>query len=398
MAKDVIMPVLGMNQDTAVLLAWLKRDGEHVEQGEPIMEVETDKATMELDAPASGTLAGIRAAAGDEVKAGSVIAVVLAEGEEAPQGTPTTPVQTAAAGPTPEPTTSAQAGLAAAGAARAGGGANAANLTVGGVRAARSATVAGIVPASPKARRLAAEQGVALEPLRGRGRGPDGAVLAADVTDAAARPAARPAAAVAPLRFERTLAAGSLLALLDWAQSWLRDQADGAGLALGDLIARFLAAAWSRQPLSGSGASARLHYRRVHDGEVSSLTVPLTDAVSLAALARARVAGSERGDAQVPAAAKTASQAAAEVGLLDLSDSRVDLVSDSLPAGAGIVEVVVGRSDERVLAEGGAAVVTRALRLAFAFDPARVRVAEAAAFSDRVIALAEEPRALALLY
>ncbi len=394
MAKDVIMPVLGMNQDTAVLLAWLKRDGEHVEQGEPIMEVETDKATMELDAPASGTLAGIRAAAGDEVKAGSVIAVVLAEGEEAPQGTPTTPVQTAAAGPTPEPTTSAQAGLAAAGAARAGGGANAANLTVGGVRAARSATVAGIVPASPKARRLAAEQGVALEPLRGRGRGPDGAVLAADVTDAAARPAARPAAAVAPLRFERTLAAGSLLAVLDWAQSWLRDQADGAGLALGDLIARFLAAAWSRQPLSGSGASARLHYRRVHDGEVSSLTVPLTDAVSLAALARARVAGSERGDAE----ALEASKVAADVGLLDLSDSRVDLVSDSLPAGAGIVEVVVGRSDERVLAEGGAAVVTRALRLAFAFDPARVRVAEAAAFSDRVIALAEEPRALALLY
>ncbi|MEJ2289922.1 MAG: hypothetical protein P8Y02_15070 [Deinococcales bacterium] len=68
MAKDVIMPVLGMNQDTAVLLNWLKQEGEQVEEGEPIMEVETDKATMELDAPASGTLARVTARAGEEVK------------------------------------------------------------------------------------------------------------------------------------------------------------------------------------------------------------------------------------------------------------------------------------------------------------------------------------------
>jgi pyruvate dehydrogenase E2 component (dihydrolipoamide acetyltransferase) len=59
LAKDVIMPALGMAQETGILLQWLKAEGEEVTQGEPLMEIETDKATVEVEAPASGTLVNV---------------------------------------------------------------------------------------------------------------------------------------------------------------------------------------------------------------------------------------------------------------------------------------------------------------------------------------------------
>ena len=88
MPADVIMPALGMAQETGKVLRWLKQDGEPVTKGEPLLEVETDKVTVELEAPADGTLAGIRAAEGEEVPVGTPIAVVLAEGEVAAVETP----------------------------------------------------------------------------------------------------------------------------------------------------------------------------------------------------------------------------------------------------------------------------------------------------------------------
>lgn len=386
MAKDVIMPVLGMNQDTAVLLSWLKQEGEKVEQGEPIMEVETDKATMELDAPASGTLSDVRAEAGDEVKVGSVVAVILAEGEAASDGAddPTAPLRDDAGAPPPTATVPAPA--LAETPAPSSPRANA--FTAAASRQAGSAS--GIVPASPKARRLAQEGGLSLEPLRGRGRGPDGAVLAADVMAAAARPTpATGAPAGNLLRFERTLAASALLSAMGWIEERLGDATDGGAPAVGDLIARFLVAAWSRQPL-GAGSDAVLYYRRVCDGRVSTLALPLTEASSIATLVRTRTASAERTRADT--------QGSSDVALLDLSASRADLVTDSLPLTARIVDVVVGRLEERVVAEGGSPVVDRVLRLSFTFDASQVALEEAAAFSDRVVALVEEPAALALLY
>ncbi|MGH7775731.1 MAG: lipoyl domain-containing protein, partial [Candidatus Dormibacterales bacterium] len=78
MATDVIMPALGMAQETGVLVAWLHREGEEVAQGDPLMEVETDKAVVEVEAPASGRLAAVTAGVGDEVPVGQVMAVILA--------------------------------------------------------------------------------------------------------------------------------------------------------------------------------------------------------------------------------------------------------------------------------------------------------------------------------
>src|SRR5438876_9874836 len=81
MATDVILPALGMSQDTGKIVQWRKTEGEQVAKGEPLAEIETDKATVEIEAPADGVLAHVSAAAGDDVPVGQVIAAILAPGE-----------------------------------------------------------------------------------------------------------------------------------------------------------------------------------------------------------------------------------------------------------------------------------------------------------------------------
>jgi pyruvate dehydrogenase E2 component (dihydrolipoamide acetyltransferase) len=150
MPAEVIMPALGMAQETGKVLRWLKGDGDAVAKGEPLLEIETDKVTVEIEAPADGTVAAVRVPEGAEVPVGTVIALVLAEGEVAPVED-TEPravreveaVAAAPAGPAPSP------------------------------RPARRRL------ASPKARRLAQERGVDLDGLTGSG--PNGAVVARDL-------------------------------------------------------------------------------------------------------------------------------------------------------------------------------------------------------------------------
>jgi pyruvate dehydrogenase E2 component (dihydrolipoamide acetyltransferase) len=84
---DVIMPVLGMAQDTGKILRWLKSPGEQVKKGEPLIEVETDKAIAEIEAPGDGVLEYITANEGDEVPVAAVIARILAP-EETRQSNP----------------------------------------------------------------------------------------------------------------------------------------------------------------------------------------------------------------------------------------------------------------------------------------------------------------------
>ncbi len=169
MATNVILPVLGMAQDSGKIVQWLKAEGDPVTQGEPIAEIETDKVTIELEAPVAGTLARISAATGDEVPVGQVIAVILAPGEVSSEPSP------AAARP-PKPMRAVSPGDATGnGMARDAGHVATTMLTGTGKRLA-----------SPKARRIAAERGVDLAALPGSG--PQGAVLVADVL--AASPAA----------------------------------------------------------------------------------------------------------------------------------------------------------------------------------------------------------------
>ena len=84
MATNIIMPALEMTQESGKLVSWLKREGETVKKGEPLMEIETDKVTIEIEAAASGILGGILAHEGDQVPVGQTIAWILAPGETAP--------------------------------------------------------------------------------------------------------------------------------------------------------------------------------------------------------------------------------------------------------------------------------------------------------------------------
>jgi pyruvate dehydrogenase E2 component (dihydrolipoamide acetyltransferase) len=173
MAFSVVMPALEMAQETGKLIAWRKKEGERVVKGEPLLEIETDKAVVEVEAPADGILAGIKASAGDDIPVGRTIAWIVAPGE-AP------PVESESAMP------AARAGSHAAGSATKEQSqiAPAAVISTAQTRAA-SARV------SPKARRLAKELGVDIAALRGSGA--EGEILASDVQSAAAAPPTAPA-------------------------------------------------------------------------------------------------------------------------------------------------------------------------------------------------------------
>jgi len=86
MAVAIVMPALEMAQETGVLVRWIKKAGEAVAKGEPLMEVETDKTTVDIESTAAGTLGGVIAAEGDVVPVGQTIAWILGPGEQPPEG------------------------------------------------------------------------------------------------------------------------------------------------------------------------------------------------------------------------------------------------------------------------------------------------------------------------
>ena len=171
MAFSVVMPALEMAQETGKLIAWRKKEGERVSKGEPLLEVETDKAVVEVEAPADGILAGIIAQAGADIPVGQTIAWILAPGEKPP-----TENESAMAAPAARGKTESHTPLVADGAP--------------GSSAAQSARI------SPKARRLAKELGVDISKVRGSG--PGGEIVASDV-----EAAAQVASSAAPKKSDR---------------------------------------------------------------------------------------------------------------------------------------------------------------------------------------------------
>src|SRR2546427_1015224 len=94
MAVSIVMPALEMAQETGKLLAWRKRQGERVTKGEPLLEIETDKAVVEIEAPGDGVLAGVTAHEGAVVPVGQTIAWLVAPGEAVPTDEASVPAQT----------------------------------------------------------------------------------------------------------------------------------------------------------------------------------------------------------------------------------------------------------------------------------------------------------------
>src|SRR3984957_16355127 len=84
MAHSIVMPALEMAQETGKLLSWRKKEGDAITKGEPLLDVETDKAVVEIEAPADGILAGVKAHAGDVIPVGQTIAWIVSPGEKPP--------------------------------------------------------------------------------------------------------------------------------------------------------------------------------------------------------------------------------------------------------------------------------------------------------------------------
>ena len=191
--KDVIMPKLGFTMEEGSIVRWLKQAGDTVTQGEPIVEITTDKTNMEIEAPATGTLADLRAAEGDTVQVTQVIALILGPGEKAPASSPA-PVLSAAAPEAVAPRAEIHATPIAQAVAR-DLGVDLATIEGSGPRAkitredvVAAAAAAGKPRATPAARKAARELGVDLTGVAGSG--PRGRVQAGDVSVAAAAVAA----------------------------------------------------------------------------------------------------------------------------------------------------------------------------------------------------------------
>jgi len=183
MAFSVVMPALEMAQETGKLLAWRKKEGDRVSKGEPLLEIETDKAVVEVEAPADGILAGIKASEGSDIPVGQTIAWIVAPGETPPAATEiAAPAARAGSHAKPEPSPTPVAVV---------------------------STSQSSAKISPKARRLAKELGIDLTNVRGSG--PGGEILASDIQAAAAVSPASAAAATSG-QIEKPTSFGSIMA------------------------------------------------------------------------------------------------------------------------------------------------------------------------------------------
>jgi pyruvate dehydrogenase E2 component (dihydrolipoamide acetyltransferase) len=195
MATELTLPRLGQGMESGTIVRWLKSEGDRVEKGEALYELDTEKVTQEVEADASGVLLKILAQEGDEIEVGKRIAVIGDEGEE---------VSAAEAEAEAEATHEVDEDEREEGSpgqarddARERGREAAAGHAAQAEQPAR--TNGGRLKASPLARRIARERGIDLRALTGTG--PEGRIVAEDVERATAAPTHAPAAA-APLEAE----------------------------------------------------------------------------------------------------------------------------------------------------------------------------------------------------
>jgi pyruvate dehydrogenase E2 component (dihydrolipoamide acetyltransferase) len=177
MAINILMPALSPTMTEGTLARWLKKQGESVKAGDVIAEIETDKATMEVEAVDEGVLGKILVADGTEgVKVNAPIAILVQAGEAVPDSA------------APAPTTAAAAPVAAT--------AEPPKAPAAVAPSTNGHDTAERIFASPLAKRVAKEIGIALDRITGSG--PNGRIVRADVEAARAAPAAPAPVAAAP--------------------------------------------------------------------------------------------------------------------------------------------------------------------------------------------------------
>lgn len=422
MPANVIMPALELAQETGKVLRWLRRPGDTVSKGEPIVEIETDKVTVEVEAPAAGVLGAVSAGEGDVVAVGKTIAQIFAAGEAAATAaTVVSPIKAAAA-PAASSAVKAsplarklaeQHGVDIAQIKTASGRVEKADVLAfvdahkaGNGQKAAVATAARLAPASPKARRLASERGVDLHVVRGSG--PGGAVLAGDVPAQRAAPAAG-VSNVWRVMAERmtqswTSAPHFYLArevnatrLMTWRER--AGKQGGARVTYTDLLVRLVAAALRQHPrVNVSWKDGTL----VSHADVNvGLAVALDDGLVVPVLHRADTLtlaeiAARREDVVARAQAGKLRPADIQGGTFTISNLGmygVDAFNAIVnPPQAAIL--AVGRIADRVVPVDGQPAVQPMLVLTLSCDHRAVDGARGAQFLGALADLVEEPLAL----
>ena len=421
MPTTVIMPALELAQETGKVVRWLKSPGDTVTKGEPLLEIETDKVTTEIEAAASGILRDVTAREGDVVPVGQTIALIVAPGDAGAAALPSPP---RAAGAAAVPSSAAavkvsplarriaeQHGVDLAQLKAASGTIQKADvltyLESQKAPPAVDGASARLTAASPKARRLAAERSVDIRALRGSG--PGGAILAADVPSA---PSARPAEGVGTIwriMAERMTASWTTAPhfylfrevtvgrLVSWREQAGRQT--GARITYTDLLVKLVATALSQYPAvnaSWKGGAIARHADinvglavAIEDG----LVVPVihrADTLSLADIAARRedvVSRAQAGKLR-PADIQGGGFTISNLGMYGV-DAFNAIVN---PPQAAIL--AVGRIADRVVAVNGEPAVQPTMMLTLSCDHRALDGARGAQFLGALADLIEEPLAL----
>lgn len=387
MAISVVMPALEMAQETGKLLAWRKKEGEAVAKGEPLLEIETDKVVVELEAPADGVLAGVSSHEGAVVPVGQTIAWIVAPGEKAPAESAASVNARAVIEP-----------------------------------ARPSATPAATASVSPKARRIAKERGVDLSKVHGTG--PGGTITGEDVLAAAeaaaaslaapaGTPAAEPAAlsSIARLMAERTtqswtqaphfflvrdVDAGALNAAREWLGPAVeRDR--GVKLTHTDLLVAIAARVLAKYPkmnASWTGEAIRFNpgvnlsvAMAVKDGVVGAV-IPKADTITLGEIAVQRRDLTERARA---GRLRPLDVSGGTFTISNLGMYGVDAFSAIITQPQAAV-LAVGRIADRVVPVNGQPAIRPRMTITLSSDHRVVDGVQAAEFLNELAGALEAPQ------
>jgi pyruvate dehydrogenase E2 component (dihydrolipoyllysine-residue acetyltransferase) len=406
MAVSVVMPALEMAQETGKVISWRKREGEQVAKGEPLLEVETDKAVVEVESPGDGILSSVSAREGAVIPVGQTIAWLLAPGEAPPLAT--APAQTGRRQDSAAGSSAASAG---------------------------ASTPTALVPAelriSPKARRLAREHGVDVTRLRGSG--PGGEILAEDIMNAAkgAGASAATAPAAVPAIEKPQAAAGQIeqlgtvgkLMAVRTAQSWTTvphffvtrdveasglleaqerlsvevERAQGLKTTLTDLLVALVARVLAKHPrMNASWVSDGIRHNpeinvaiavAVEEGVVAPVLhkANLSKIADIAVRRRELAERAQSGRLQ-PADINGGTFTISNLGMYDVDAFTAIIV----PPQAGIL--AVGRAADRVIAVDGRPAVRPMMTLTLSTDHRVADGARAARFMNDLVDAIREPK------
>jgi pyruvate dehydrogenase E2 component (dihydrolipoamide acetyltransferase) len=399
MAISVVMPALELTQETGKLVSWRKKEGDAVTKGETLLEVETDKAVVEVEALADGFLAGIKAKEGDAIPVGRTIAWIVEKGEAPPEDESTTVAAAISVAKIAHPEE---------------------------VKAVSSDLIAAGSKAkiSPKARRLAGELNVNIDSVHGSG--PGGEILASDIESAAKSKSQHATTPVLGQDKIETLSAIGRLMAERTAQSWTsvphffltrdvdasamnaaRDRllaapgaSAGAKITHTDLLTAIVARVLVHHPrmnASFAPAGIQLHVAvniaiaiAVNDGVVAAV-IPNAQKASLAEIAAQRRDLAERAKA---GKSRTQDLTGATFTISNLGMFEIDSFTAIIPPPqAGIL--AVGAIKDRVVAVDGEPTVRKMMTLTLCSDHRVIDGAQGARFlNDLVEALAEPQKYL----